>query len=227
MIKQSALYLFFCLSGMGASAQTSSGDLPDLKPKKVTLSSGVEGSLLQFANVTVGGFNYKTIPRYTYFFNSGIDIDFHITPMFVPYTGFQLKNIGIITQSNDSVKFKERVYTIGAPVGIKLFSKNKKFMFKVGGDIALALNYKVKYFLHDKKMSKMNEFFSNKASLLFSSAFAGIYYNGFSLTGNYYLTNFYNTSVGTMYGRIFTVALGLHLDGNTLKMSKKKSSGSK
>ncbi len=202
-------------------AQPTSNAIPNYETKKVTLTPGVEGSILQFAKLTSGNVTYKTIPRYSYFFNMGVDINFNLHKNISPFTGFQLKNIGLITRINDSIRFKERVYTIGAPIGIKLFSNDKKFMFKTGADVALAFNYKKKYFLNDDKLYKKNEFFSNDASYLFASVFAGVSYAGISLTGNYYLTNFYNPSFTKGVARLITISLGIHFDENTLKLKKK------
>lgn len=213
------LWLFFSVACF--AQPTGNDDGPDAR-KRVTLSSGLEGSLLQFSQVSSGALAYKTIPRYTYFFNTGVDIDFHMHNMVILYTGFQLKNLGIITAINDSVRFKERVYTFGAPAGIKWHSRNNKFMVKAGADIALAFNYKRKHFLNDEKIFKVNEFFSNQANLMFASVFGGIAYNGISLSANYYLTNFYNPSTTTAEGRLFTLSLGIHIDEDLISPSDKK-----
>ncbi len=226
-MKKFICLLSFIVLMKNGMAQPTSNDIPNYETKKVTLTSGLEGSLLQFAKLTSGSVSYKTIPRYSYFFNTGVDINFHLLKNLAPYTGFQIKNIGLITQINDSIKYKERVYTIGAPLGIKLFSNDRKFMFKAGGDIALAFNYKLKHFLNDKKIYKKNEFFSNNASLMFASVFAGFSYSGLTLCGNYYLTNFYNPSFNKGVARLITISLGIHLDENTLKMKKKQDDSKK
>lgn len=97
-------------------------------------------------------------------------------------------------------------------------------MFKVGGDVALAFNYKLKYFLNNDKLYKKNEFFSNSASLMFASVFAGFSYSGFTLTGNYYLTNFYNPSVTNSVARLITLSLGIHIDESFTKKIRREDS---
>lgn len=215
------LISFLCYSSLHAQNMTQNA-IP-IKPKMVTLSAGIEGNIIQFSKVTVGNIAYSTIPRYTYFFNSGIDINFKIKKQLTLFTGFQLKNIGIITKYNDSLKTKERVYTIGAPAGIKLFSRDKKIMFKTGADIGLAFNYKWKRYEFNKKVAKGNEFFSNKSNLMLASVFAGFEYAGLSLTANYYLTNFYNATITTKEGQIFTIGIGVHLDSDWVKSQQSKS----
>lgn len=208
-------------------AQPTSNDIPNYEEKKVTLTPGLEGSILQFANLTSGTVGYTTIPRYSYFFNIGVDVNFNLQKNFSIYTGFQIKNIGLITKINDSIRFKERVYTIGAPLGIKLFSNDKKFMFKLGGDVALAFNYKMKYFLNGDKLYKKNEFFSNNASYFFASIFAGVSYEGIAISGNYYLTNFYNPSFTKGVAKLITLSIGIHFDENNLKFLRKNDTDSK
>lgn len=205
-----------------ALAQPTGNDDGPGARKKVTLSSGIESNLLQFAQVSSGTLSYKTIPRYTYFFNTGIDINFHVHKNMVLYTGFQLKNLGIITAINDSVRFKERVYTFGAPAGFKFHTRDNKLIVKAGADIALALNYKIKHFLNEEKIFKKNEFFSNQANLMFASVFAGISYRGIALTGNYYLTNFYNPSTSPANGKLWTLGLGIAFDEDLLKPENSK-----
>jgi hypothetical protein len=57
---------------------------------------------------------------------------------------------------------------------------------------------------------------------MFASAFAGITVHGVSLTGNYYLTNFYNPSTNLAVGRLYTISLGLHFDNDLITPSKTK-----
>lgn len=206
-----------------AFAQPTSNDIPNYETKKVTLSSGMEGSLLQFAKVTSGSLRYTTIPRYSYFFNMGVDINFHLQKNIAPYTGFQIKNIGHILKLTDSTRKKERVYTIGAPLGLKLYFDDRKFTVRAGADIALAFNYKSKYFVNGEKITKSNEFFSDQASLLFASVFAGFSYSGLTLSGNYYLTNFFHPSNIGAKGTLFTISLGIHLDENIIRVEKEDS----
>lgn len=210
MIKYLAV-IICTFSAFTICAQPVGSDKKDIQ-KKVTLTSGINGSLLQFAQLKSGTVNYKTIPRYSYFLNTGVDINFHLLKSFAPYTGFQIRNLGLITQVNDSIKYKERVYTIGAPLGIKIYTKDKKMFFRAGADIALAINYKMKYFLNDKKLFKKNEFFSDNSSLMQASAFAGICVYGISFSVNYYLHNFYNPSVTTADARLLTFSLGFNID---------------
>lgn len=194
--------------------------------KSITFSSSIESNLIQFATLTQGKKDLNTITRYTYFFNIGTDINFKIDKNVKIFTGLNMKNIGLIHKVSDSQRVKHRVYTVGAPFGFKFHSNNNKVSFKTGVDVSVAFNYKWKSCLNDKK-TKDNEFFSNRTSLFFPSLFAGLKVGGLSITGNYYLNNFFNKlhpAVLDMDGRIVTLGIGLNVEGKKLgKKMKKKS----
>lgn len=210
---------------LSTSAQTVS---PPAKKKKFTIESGVEGFLLQFSKVSAWNIDQKTVPRFTYYFNTGFDVNYKMHKHVRPFTGIHLRNIGLITRPNDTIKTKHRVYTLGAPLGLKFYLLNEKLMFKVGGDVGLALNYKIKNFINDTK-TKNNEWFSDRVSPVFASVFFGVRYQTISLTANYYLNNFFNPShIASMNvdGRIFTIGLGFAVDNEKYKKSMKKNSKS-
>jgi hypothetical protein len=204
-------------------AQDAPTDAP-VRKKRWSYNSGIESSILQFSQITTGGTAFSTIPRYTYFFNTGVDINYHVSNNLRPFTGIHLKNLGLIIRTSDSTKSKHRVYTLGAPIGIKYVSNNKKLTLKAGADVAYAFNYRWKYFVNDTK-TKGNEFFSDKTSTIFSSAFLGITVGGVSVTGNVFLNDFFNQAKVGLFGinaRLYTVSLGLNLDENTFKFKPNK-----
>lgn len=207
----------------GLMAQSTSGEA---KKKKVTLTSGVESNLLQLAQVKLGSYSFQTVPRYTYFFNTATDINFEVSKHIKPFTGITLRNIGFIVKGVDTTaRVKNRVYTLGAPLGLKFYlSKKNKCILKVGADLSLAMDYKWKTFDSQSKRAtkkKDHEFFSKDVSSLFYSVFAGISYKGFSVSGNYYLNNFYSSkSLGEV--QLFTLGLGINFENNAMKKKKEK-----
>lgn len=65
--------LAFCLlSLIQVKAQTES---PAPKNKRFQIESGIEGSLLQFAQVSSFNIKAKTVPRFSYYFNTGLDFN--------------------------------------------------------------------------------------------------------------------------------------------------------
>jgi hypothetical protein len=59
---------------------------------------------------------------------------------------------------------------------------------------------------------------------LFTSVFAGFSYNGFAVSGNFYLNEFFsNKNWGSVNNaQLITLSFGFNLDENTLKMKSKK-----
>ncbi len=216
--------LAFCLlSLIQVKAQTES---PAPKNKRFQIESGIEGSLLQFAQVSSFNIKAKTVPRFSYYFNTGLDFNYKVSESFSPFTGIHLRNIGLILKPNDSMRFKHRVYTLGVPVGIKAYALKRKLMLKAGADIGLAINYKWKTFINDTK-TKNHEFFSDRVARFFPSVFFGARFQSISITGNYYLNNFFNTAnlaYANTDARIFTLGIGLNFDSDKFKVNMKKKS---
>lgn len=227
-MKKSILLLnLLFLTYTWAYAQPVNG--PAKKNKNYT-SVGVEGSLLQFARLNS---NTRVMPRYTYFFNMGVDYNRRLDNTVSVFTGLHLKNLGLIqvehVQANAlngnilpfDIKTKERVYTLGAPIGLRVYSRNRNTEVKLGMDCSVALNYKNKQFWNNKKVDKYNEWFSSEAAILHYSVFAGLNINGVSLTANYYLNNFYGWE-SSLRANLFTLGLGLQLDKDDVSMNGRK-----
>jgi hypothetical protein len=194
------------------------------KPQSLELSSGIEGSILQFANFTNNSKSVTTIPRYTFFLNGGIHVNYKISNTFRAFTGLDFKNIGLIDKYSDTLKVKRRMYAIGAPLGLKIKIK-ENLKFKIGADFNLVFNYKEKVFVNGDKKSKFNEFFSDKTPQFYPSIFAGIIIDKISLSANYYPINFFNSNYkyySKMEAKLFTISVGVHIDNHSNKKSKTK-----
>lgn len=229
MIKKFTFLFASIFSVICANAQTTT-ELK-LKPKKIDITSGMESSILQFAKFVNNGKTEKTIPRYSYYFNSGIDINLKINKTVYPFTGVYIKNIGMIDKYGDSLKFKRRMYSIGAPLGLKI-KAGKEVQFKLGADFNLVFNYKEKMFVNGDKKSKYNEFFSKRTPMFYPSFFAGFSISGISLSANYYPNNFFNTNYEhtTNYfpfknyeAKLFTISAGFDISSKSLKKGLEKS----
>ncbi|MBK7764128.1 MAG: outer membrane beta-barrel protein [Bacteroidetes bacterium] len=208
-----------CLLQTQSNAQTAGDE--STKKKKFVATTMVETSLIQFANSAFANDSLKTIPRFSYFFNMGVDFNYQASKRFKPFFGLNLKNIGLITKKEDSVntyKEKHRVYTVGVPIGVKLyFMKKNKLMFKAGADFSYAFNYRLKSFVNkDKK--KSNEFFSDQTNNFMPSVFFGAAYSGVTASVNYYLTNFFNeVKKPGMEVNLITLGLGINFDQGSMK----------
>lgn len=211
-------------------AQNTSGDVSTTK-KKLVASTVVETSLLQFTNGCYANDSLKAVVRFSYFFNMGVDFNYQASKRFKPFFGLNLKNIGLIIKKEDSVntyKWKHRVYTVGVPIGVKLyFLEKNKLMFKAGADFSYAFNYKMKYFVNKTK-TKSNEFFSDQTNNFMPSIFVGAAYSGVTASVNYYLTNFFNDIKHPgKEVNLITLGLGINFDNGTMKNKEvKKTSNS-
>ncbi len=163
------------------------------KPGKGYITAGGNGPLLSFASMKNNGEHIRNIPRFTMFFNVGTNYNYDFTNNIGIFTGLNIKNIGLISKPNDSVKLKQRVYTLGVPLGLKVGDIRNGYFFFFGGEYDLAFNYKEKYFLDGHKKSKFNEWFSDRTPLLMPSVFAGVRFQpGFGVKVQYYLNDFFN-----------------------------------
>ena len=171
------------------------GEYAGGKKNKVYTSWGGDGPLLSFAtSVKDNGVHVRNIPRFTFFVNIGTNFNYDFNKNFGIFTGLNIKNIGLITKANDSVKLKRRVYTLGVPLGFKIGDlRHGRLFFFAGGSYDLAFNYKEKQFLNGDKKHKFNEWFSDRTPLLMPSVFAGFRFQpGFGLKVQYYLNDFFN-----------------------------------
>lgn len=165
-------------------------------------TSGGNGPLLSFASMMFNGEPLQNIPRFSWFFNKGTHFNIDYAKDFGIFSGINIKNIGLISKPSDSVKLKQRVYSIGIPLGFKVgdVSGGSFFIF-AGGELDFAFNYKEKEFLRGKK-KKFNEWFSNRTPILMPSLFAGFRMGpGFGLKAQYYLNNFFNPDFKTTSNR--------------------------
>jgi len=204
----------------------------------VYVTHGGDGPLLSFASMKENGEHMRNIPRFTLFFNIGSNFNKDFSKNFGIFTGLNLKNIGLISKPTDSLKLKQRVYTVGVPLGIKIGDvTGGSFFFFAGGEIDLAINYKEKQFVDGRKVHKFNEWFSDRTPLLMPSLFAGVRVNpGFGLKVQYYPQNFFNRDFKTkdksgnaiypyknLEANLIFVTLGYNFSGiNYFKVKKKR-----
>jgi hypothetical protein len=203
-LKNSLFSLLCCLCQFAAFSQDSTTAATSVasKPRQhIYPSVGGDGPILSFGHVRDNGQHVATTPRFTLFFNIGRNYNYDVTKWLGFYSGINLKNIGIITKSNDSmdVKLKRRVYALGVPLGIKIGDvRGGDFFVFLGGQYDLALNYKEKQFVNGDKVRKFNEWFSHHTPLLMPSLFAGVrFYPGIGIKVQYYPNDFLNKEFKT------------------------------
>lgn len=188
--------------------------------------------ILSGASVENSGVKLDNIVRFSAFFHVGQQIHFDFSNKAGFYTGLSLRNIGMINDLNDSVRIKQRVYTVGIPAAIKV-GNMKGTNLAVGAEAEFAIAYKQKLFVNDEK-SKTNEWFSDRTNIFLPSAFAEIRTKqGGYIKFKYYLTDFLvedkqkvnvtNVNYRPNKSQLFYVSFGYALDSRTTKVYKHKS----
>lgn len=169
-----------------AEAQNSSGI-----NKKWYRSDAGDFCLFSFSNVSRDGNQLKNIPRFIYL-NSTSHFNKDITQSVGFYTGYSINNIGMIYDENDSVRYKRRVITFGLSAGLKFGNIKEATYFFLEGQLNMAVNYKEKRFVNDKKVDKSNTWFGEQTPLLMPAVSAGFLYNQIGIKAQYFPTNFFN-----------------------------------
>lgn len=138
----------------------------------------------------------EPIPRFSAFLHFGEQIHLNFANAIGMYTGFGFRNIGMINRLNDTIKVKQRVYSFGIPLALKLGDMGKKRYAAFGAEVEFFYNYKQKTFLgkgRGDKVQKFNEWVSNRTNLLQPSVFAEFCFGkGSYLRLRYYLSDFLN-----------------------------------
>ena len=150
-------------------------------------------TILSFGSVENNGKDLSNVVRFTPAVNFGIQFHKDFSGKAGFYTGLSLRNLGMINDVNDSVRVKQRVYTLGIPIALKFGDMNGN-LGAIGFENEFALNYKQKVFVNDEK-SKSNIWFSDRTPIYLPSVFAE-FKNKY---GNYvrfkfYLTDFLETN---------------------------------
>lgn len=106
------------------------------------------------------------------------------------YSGFGIRNVGFINRVNDSIKIKQRSYSAGIPVAIKVGNMKKQTWLALGGEAEIMFAYKQKVFYAGEKF-KDHEWFSEKVNIFNPSVFAELHFKeGSYLRFKYYINNF-------------------------------------
>jgi len=151
----------------------------------------------------------KPVVRFSGFYNWGFFKHNNFTPHFGMLSGIEVRNIGIInsfskTPNSEEFKLKQRAYTIGIPIGLKLGNMDKLTFLYGGVSFDLALTYKEKKIVDGEKQYTKTAWFSKKINTFLPSAFLGFQFKtGHTISMRYYIKNFLNTSYTENNVRIY------------------------
>jgi hypothetical protein len=140
--------------------------------------------------LTAGNIKIDPILRFSAFFNFQSQAHFDFSPRMGLYTGIGCRNVGFINKLNDSIRIKQRSYSLGIPLALKFGSMNKKIWIACGTEAELMFAYKQKVFFGGEKF-KNYEWLSDKVNLFNPSLFVEIKFKeGTYLRAKYYLKDF-------------------------------------
>jgi hypothetical protein len=137
------------------------------------------------------------------------------------FTGFNIRNVGFIYDDPSATKtrYKERTYTMGIPVAIKLGNMTGYNIFG-GYELEIPFNFKEKKFVNEDKVDKSSSWFSSKTPGIYNSLFVGIQTPyGTQLKFKYYMTNFFNKNYSAIDGAGNIVYPYQNFDANVFYIS--------
>ncbi|MFN4123194.1 MAG: hypothetical protein ACK4GL_07810 [Flavobacteriales bacterium] len=176
------LLLGFYLSGL---AQEES-------PKRTYVKTA--GEIIFSAGVLeIQGAQVDPVVRFSAFFQSQEQLHIDISKNIGIYTGIGSRNIGFINRINDSIRIKQRVYSIGIPLALKIGNMRYGNFLAIGGEAEFFTQYKQKTFLNQRqnKVDKFSEWFSNRVNVFNPSVFAEYNFDGKRyIRLRYYLNDF-------------------------------------
>jgi hypothetical protein len=185
-----AIIAFFILFSLYSNQSFCQGT----KDKKGWYSSSGGEIIFSWADVTKDGLNATAITRFSPVFNLQFQLHNNFSEHFGFFSGFTIHNVGFIYDDPTAVntRYKERAYTFGIPVALKIGNMNGYNLFG-GYEIEFPFNFKEKKFVNEDKVSKTSSWFSDKTPSLYQTFFVGIQMPyGTQLKFKYYMTNFLN-----------------------------------
>lgn len=171
-------------------------------------TDGFDAGLLQVSEVVSLNRSKLSTLRFSYFFNISFNFNYDLSKRAGFFTGLGIKNIGFIDKIADST-VKRRVYTIGAPIGVKFGNLGKRKFAFAGGGLDIPFHYKEKGFKNRSAKKKESEWFSDKPSFLMPYVFVGASVNkAIELKLQFYPMDFMNSSytIPTTAGYVYPFA---------------------
>src|SRR3954469_7046220 len=145
--------------------------------------------------VKSGGKTLDNVIRFSAFLHFQQQFHYNFNNTFGLYTGFGLRNVGFINRINISdslgdVTVKQRSYSLGVPLALKIGNMKKGVFLALGAEAELMFAYKQKILYNDQKY-KYDKWFSDKVNIINPSVFADIRFKqGSYIRVKYYLLDF-------------------------------------
>jgi hypothetical protein len=144
---------------------------------------------------TTETYKLNNIVRFTCFFHIQEQFHYNFNNHFGLYTGIGIRNVGLIndiyiSDSLSSVTVKQRSYSLGIPLALKIGNMKQGAFLALGAEAELMFAYKEKILYNDQK-TKFYDWFSDNVNLINPSLFADIRFSGGSYVRfKYYMMDF-------------------------------------
>lgn len=180
-MKNSFFLLLLSLTAASVAAQNT--------PKRNYILSASE-LIFSAGDVKDGAMKIDPVIRFSGFFHFQTQAHYDFSKFSGIYTGIGMRNVGFINKLNDSIKVKQRSYSLGIPLAIKLGDMDNRVWIAAGAEAELMFAYKQKVFFGGQKF-KNYKWFSDKVNLFNPSVFAEIKFKkGAYIRAKYYLNDF-------------------------------------
>lgn len=156
-------------------------------------------------SVMDNGTNLFNIVRFTCFFHLQQQYHYDVTKYMGFYTGFSIINVGFINTvplpDETSANLKQRSYSLGIPLGIKLGDMPLGNYLAFGVEEECMFAYKQKILYDGNKSKSDDDLFSSDNVNLFNTSLLGElrFHNGAYLRFKYYLFNFLENKTSILY----------------------------
>lgn len=226
MSKKTIFLLFFLFGSLKSFSQEVS-KLPKDSTKVYTAS--VTETIFSFGIVDAPPLSTGSIPRFTPFFNFGQQLHLDFSDRFGMYTGIGVRNVGMITDLNDTVRVKQRTYNVGIPVAVK-FGDMNGWQGALGFEAEFAIAYKQKVYVNGEKR-KSGSWFDDRTNTFLPSVFAELKgKDGNYIRFKYYLSDYLSSNQrinvpGVEYrptqSQLFYISLGVVIKNKDYDQMKK------
>lgn len=187
-----------CLTCLQSTAQES-GKAKRKNEHELKKFYGLSGAELIFSvgDVKADSLTVENRWRFSLFFHIQEQFHYNFNKHVGFFTGVSLINVGFThdftTPTNETFKLKQRSYSLGLPLALKLGNMPNGNYIALGGTAEFMIHYKHKIFFNDTK-EKYNDWFSDRVNIFNPSVFLDIRNKtGGYIRFKYYLDNFLTT----------------------------------
>ncbi len=201
-MKNKAASLLCCLIiHLGSQAQDKKNPNPD--PVHNWYGMSAYEFIFTKGEVTSNGQTLDNSLRFIPFFNIQSQRHINFSKHTGLYTGFGIRNVGftnsIALPDGDAVTLKQRAYSAGIPLALKLGGMERGNYIALGAEAECMFNYKRKI-VHGSNTTKTSGWFPGDVNLFNPSVFADIrFHNGTFFRFRYYLLDFLKNREDSFY----------------------------